>query len=137
MTRYIPWGDIRAVCVQNVDFVTVEAHGLQVDMSNGFNYTVHQKHISLDDFKPLKASGPNRRVPDPNVFRPPDEPVGDGAIVEIGRWSGLGIEGTTPGLDFRSVEWDLRAVIPLWKVGEPITEECKGGEGTEGKKLDE
>lgn len=82
-------------------------------------------------------SGPDRRVPDPNVFRPLDEPVGGGPVVEIGRRRRLGIESATSGLDFRSMEWDLQAIIPLWKVGEPITEECKGGEGNEGKELDE
>lgn len=40
MTGYTPRGDIRAVRVQDVDLVTVKAHGLQVDVSNRFDYTV-------------------------------------------------------------------------------------------------
>lgn len=138
MTKYTPGGYIRAVRVQNLDFVAVvEGHGLQVNMSNRFNYTVHKKYIPLDDFKALKTSGPDRRVPDPNVFRSFDKPVGHSPVVEVGRWARPGVEGTTSGLDIGCMERNLRAVVPLWKVEEPITEEGQRREGTKGKKLSE
>jgi len=114
MTPHIPWGDVRAVGVQNLDFVTVvKIHGPQVNMPNRFDYTVHQQHIPRNDFKTLKAPGPNCSVSDPNVFRSLDEPVGYGPVVEVGRWARLGIESATSGLDLCCVERDVRAVIPL------------------------
>lgn len=138
MTKHIPWGDICAVGVQNLGFVAVvEIHGLQVNMPNRFDYTVHQQHIPHNDFETLKAPGPNCSVPNPNMFRSFDKPVGHGPVVEVGRWARLGIESATSGLDLFCMERDSRAVIPLLEVGEPIAEEGQRREGAEGKELDE
>lgn len=131
MAKHIPWGDICAVRVQNLDFVTViDTHGRQVNAANRLDHTVHEKHVAMDEFKTLNAPGPYCRVPDPDVFRPVDKSVGRGAVVEVGRWSRLGVESATSGLNLRGMQRHLRAVVPVREVGERVAEEGERREGT-------
>jgi hypothetical protein len=114
MKAHVPWGDVRAVRVQNLDFVAViETHGLQINMTNRLDYTVHEKHIPLDDLKALNAPGPDRRVPDPNVLCSFNKPVRHCPVKEVRRWARLGIESATSGLSPCSVQRNLRAAVPL------------------------
>ena len=124
MTKHAPRGDICAMRVQNLDFVVVtEAHGFQVNTSDYFDYTIHEEHIPLDDFETLDAPSPDCRVPDPNVFRSFDEPVGHGAVVEVDRWARFCVESATLSLNLCCMQRNLRAVVPFREVGEPISEE--------------
>ena len=69
MAKHIPWCDICAMGIQNLNFVVaIETHGLQVNMPDRFDCTVHQEHIPDDNFKALEVPGPNCHVLDPNVF---------------------------------------------------------------------
>ena len=137
VTTHVPWSDVCAVCVQNLDFVSViEAHGLQVNMANHFDYAVHEKYVSMYNLETLNAPGPDCRVPDPDVFRPLNEPVGHSPVVEVGRWARLDVECATFGLNLCGMQRDLRAVVPPREVGEPVAEEGQRREGAQGEKLE-
>ena len=84
----------------------------------------------------LDASGPDRRVPDPNVFHHFDRPVGCDPVMEVKR-ARLGVENATSGLDLCGMQRDLRAMVPSQGIGEPVTDEGQRREGAqEGKRLD-
>ena len=84
----------------------------------------------MDDLKTLNAPGPDCCVPDPDVFRPFNEPVRRSPVVEVGRWARLGVESATSGLNLRGMLRYLRAVVPPREVGEPVAEECQRRERT-------
>jgi len=129
-TAHVPWGDIRAVRVQDLDFVVViKAYGLQVNATNRLDHTIHEKHVSMDDLKALNTPGPDCRVPDPDGFRPFNEPVGRSPVVEVGRWARLGVESATSSLNLCGMQRYLRGVVPPREVGEPVTEESQRREG--------
>ena len=115
--------------IQDFAFVAVvEAHGPQVDVANHLDHAVHKKNISMYDLEALNPPGPDCRVPDPDVFRPFNEPVGDSPVVEVRRWARLDIESATFGLDLCGMQRDLRAAVPPREVGEPVAEEGQGCE---------